>query len=488
MGRLTSSFSSSHTTRHQDTLAEQRMQQHQARLRVLESLDCLRNVPPGELECLVDLCYFRAFVEGETIIHERKPGEFLYLLLDGNVRLTIQDREKKDILLDVLGRGDCVGESALFNGSYRHAGAYAETICYALQFPVAEVRSLLARCPNLHDSLRHVHLRRMVEGTLAHGSLFNDISPVERMTLADLMQPTHYARGHIIMQCGETSNALYVIESGQAVVEQDGKLIAFLDEGDFFGEIALYCQQYHSATVRALTPVDILALSAERFHDLLQQHPELDARLRRVIEQRLAADQKKAADSSYVEHLREIIAHGLVRGTHLLVRTPALCPPGCARCEEGCAVRFGQKRLHLNGMIHGDHDILDSCRQCRVGTECVEACPYDAFRWSEKGVLIITDACTGCGECIPACPYDAITRVPTVQGNNLIRFMKQAGQKLRQMYLASGWMDSSFRATYPYRADKCDLCNGYADMACVAACPVGSLHLLPVEEVLATFS
>ncbi len=33
------------------------------------------------------------------------------------------------------------------------------------------------------------------------------------------------------------------------------------------------------------------------------------------------------------------------------------------------------------------------------------------------------------------------------------------------------------------RANKCDLCHSHNDMACLSACPTGSLRLIPVEEL-----
>ena len=90
-------------------------------------------------------------------------------------------------------------------------------------------------------------------------------------------------------------------------------------------------------------------------------------------------------DQSRPRQLSQAVQHGLLRGTHLLVRTPALCPPGCRICETACADRFGQPRLHINGTALGKLDVLDTCHQCRVGAECVEACPEDAFQWSDTG-------------------------------------------------------------------------------------------------------
>jgi Fe-S-cluster-containing hydrogenase component 2 len=123
-------------------------------------------------------------------------------------------------------------------------------------------------------------------------------------------------------------------------------------------------------------------------------------------------------------------------------------------------------------------DVTDSCRQCRVGAECVEACPVDAIQWNDRGALIITGSCTGCGDCVPACPYDAVHLVSHDQQRtsplwslwHQIKRFKQPTIPLTQ--------------TQPtQRADKCDLCHGYDDLACVSACPTGAIRLMPVEEL-----
>jgi len=460
-------------------------QQKRNRLRELHVLDCLRNVPPDELEHLVNLCSFRAFVAGDTIINEHKASEFFYLVFQGSVCLKMHDRENKEVLLGVLSRGDCCGEESLFSSLFRHVGVYADTNCYLLQLPLTEMRSLLDNSPHLHEELRRIHMRRLVEGTLAHGTLFNQILPVERLTLAALLEPIHYPRDTTIMYCGDTATAFYIIETGQAVVEYQHRPLAILNEGDFFGEIGLYCQQNHSATVRTITPADILVLSAEKFHNLLRQQPGLELKLQHIVSQRRTADQHNRSHSEHSDRLQCIIEKGLRRGSHLLVRLPARCPPTCRMCEQACAARHGQTRLHLNGVTYNQYDIVDACRQCRVGAECMEVCPERAFEWSGKGALLITDKCTGCGDCLTACPYpNIITSKPTTLTSTRANPLKRMLQRLPPRRMLRPTLPAAPNKLYPYRADKCDLCNEYTDLACVEACPADALHLLPVDEVL----
>lgn len=460
---------------------EQRRQAHLAELQTLESL---RNVPPTELRYLVDLCIFRVFAPDTIIMSERKPGAFLYILLAGSLRLTLHDKEGHEVLLGMLGRGDCFGEGPLFGDYFRRAGTYTETQCHMLQLPLAEVRERLPLMPTFQTLLQTIYRRRMVESTLARVPLFSRISPLERVLLAELLQPLQFPRGSLIVRQGECGDSLYLIEGGQVVVENDGKAIAFLDEGDFFGEIALLAKEPHTATVRALTPLSVLALPTTAFDELLKNRPDFQAQLETTVAQRRANMEQFRNDRDRVTQMTRIIEHGLLRGSHLLVRTPELCLSDCTQCEAACASRHGHARLRMPGVLFGQQRVIDACRQCRVGAECVEACPEDAFEWNDKGVLLINDKCTGCGACVPACPYNAITRVPQT--------LKTANGPLWQLWHT---MKARFRSpmmippepvspAYTHRADKCDLCDGYPDLACVTACPTGSLRLVPVEELL----
>lgn len=449
----------------------------------LGALDTLRGLPPEELARLADLCVLRVFPPGMTLNSEARAGAFLYLLLDGTVRLTLRDKEGHEVLLGVLGRGDCFGEGPLFGEFFRRVRVDTETRCYALQLPLAEVQALLPMLPRFRDAVYAHYRRRVVECTLARVPLFRQFSPVERLLLADLLQPQHYSRNVIIVQPGQQVEALYLIVSGQTLVERDHQTIASLDEGDFFGEMALLSDGRHTASVRALTPVEVLALPAADFAALLTQRPDLKEQIQSVADQRRANRERLRYDQDQMQQLQVIVEQGLLRGSYLLVRDPQLCPPGCSICVDACTTRHGQPRLRLNGVMLDQQEVVDTCRQCRAGAECVEACPEAAFEWGDQGALIITDKCTGCGACVPACPYDAITQVaqPSQRAAGPLWKLWDA---LRQRVSSPLVIPLEPVPTYPYRADKCDLCHGFADKACVSACPTGALRLVPVEELL----
>jgi CRP-like cAMP-binding protein/ferredoxin-like protein FixX len=410
--------------------------------------------------------------------------DFLYLLVHGVVRLHLHDKEGREVVIGLLDRGDCFGGGELFGDFFRHAGAYAQTHCYALQLPLTALRALLPTTPDLHQALRQVYLQRLAEFTLARVPMFSRLSPVERLELTTLLKPKHYPRGSIVVRQGTPSDGLYIIEVGQVVIERDEQPVASLDEGDFFGEMSLLSDEPRNATVQTLTPTDILVLSAADFRDLLERSADLEQRFQHGIEQRCRVTSGMLHDNqNRAQFLTQVVQNGMLRGSHLLVRNPTMCPPGCRICEQACIDRHGHQRLHLNGVAIGQYDVADACRQCRVGAECVEACPYDALAWNDKGALYVNDACTGCGECVPACPYDAVERVP-LAADASGHLLNRARSALHTVLRAAQPVIPLETNHYTHRANKCDLCHGYEDMVCISACPTGALRYVPVEEIL----
>jgi CRP-like cAMP-binding protein/Fe-S-cluster-containing hydrogenase component 2 len=326
--------------------------------------------------------------------------------------------------------------------------------------------------------LRHIYRDRLVASTLGRVPLFSQLSPLARAGIAEKLLQKHYPRSSLIIRQGAPGDALYLIESGQVVVESDGRAIAHLDEGDFFGEMSLLTDQPHNADVRTLTPTDVLSLPADAFRGLLADQPALGDQIQEVVERRKSASATMRHDAARSQQLQNALERGLLRGRQVLVRDPQLCPDDCRICADACAARHGHARISTGGVLLNGLDVTDSCRQCRVAPECAEACPSAAIQWDNRGALVITEACTGCGACVPACPYDAVALVP--RDDSRQSPLWDLWERLRKPRVPTIALEP---AQPTHRADKCDLCHGFDDLACVSACPHGALRLAPVEEV-----
>jgi putative peptide zinc metalloprotease protein len=92
----------------------------------------------------------------------------------------------------------------------------------------------------------------------------------QREAIVSHLVPQRYRRGTYVVRQGEQGDDFYLIRQGQAeVVQADGdgwpRELAVLRRGDYFGELALLYDQPRSASVRALTPLEVYALDRESF-------------------------------------------------------------------------------------------------------------------------------------------------------------------------------------------------------------------------------
>lgn len=77
----------------------------------------------------------RTFRSSEVIFHRDDPGQVLYVIKEGKVKICLISPDGQEISLVVFGKGECFGELALLDGLPRSADAIAveKVECYTLQ-------------------------------------------------------------------------------------------------------------------------------------------------------------------------------------------------------------------------------------------------------------------------------------------------------------------------------------------------------------------
>ncbi len=123
-------------------------------------------------------------------------------------------------------------------------------------------------------------LRGRVElGRLRSIPLFASLGSEELAKLAERLMLERYAADEHIVRQGEPGDKLYIISRGEVeVVAADGhsqRRVTTLNEGDYFGELALLTDQPRSATVRSILPTQLYGLAREDFLDLLEREPRI---------------------------------------------------------------------------------------------------------------------------------------------------------------------------------------------------------------------
>jgi CRP-like cAMP-binding protein len=104
-----------------------------------------------------------------------------------------------------------------------------------------------------------------------------------------------YAAGQYIFRAGDLGAEMFVVRKGRVEIlggsvspeQDDERLVAVLEKGDFFGEMAILEGLPRSASVRALTEVELVRIDGTTFTQLLRAQPEIAVRIMRKLSRRL---------------------------------------------------------------------------------------------------------------------------------------------------------------------------------------------------------
>jgi small-conductance mechanosensitive channel len=162
---------------------------------------------------------------------------------------------------------------------------------------------------------RTLHIEREAERDAAQmdGSGF-----IERLSAVDIFAPlsneqmaqlaaastSHvFAPGELVIRAGDEGSSMFVVHNGRVSVQisDNGKprTVATLNEGDFFGEMALFTGEPRTANVVALEETEVLEISHQAMKQLFDTNPDLVDSLSYIIAERrtgLTAKPENASD------------------------------------------------------------------------------------------------------------------------------------------------------------------------------------------------
>jgi len=118
--------------------------------------------------------------------------------------------------------------------------------------------------------------------------LFSQCSKRELEMIAGIADEIALEEGTDLTKQGDRGREFGIIVQGSASVTADGKEIATLDRGDFFGEIALVSDIPRTATVTATAPVDVLLVTARDFRRLMRESPGVQTKVLQALAHRVA--------------------------------------------------------------------------------------------------------------------------------------------------------------------------------------------------------
>jgi CRP/FNR family cyclic AMP-dependent transcriptional regulator len=97
-----------------------------AAVELLSTIAIFKDLTPDELGRLSEVCEERKYESGAYVFHEGEPGNRLFIIVEGAVRISRQIPGAGEEALAVLKKGSLFGEMAVFDHSERSTDAIAD--------------------------------------------------------------------------------------------------------------------------------------------------------------------------------------------------------------------------------------------------------------------------------------------------------------------------------------------------------------------------
>eukprot|EP00126_Sphaerothecum_destruens_P001916 Sdes_comp15351_c0_seq1m4219 len=225
-----------------------------------------RNLDAEQAQTVYDAMFERKVTAGDAVIRQGDDGDFFYVVDKGCFEVFVESNGVNRKVAEVTD-GESFGELALMYNSPRAATVVAKmnSVLWALD------RETFRRI--LVNSM--AKKRRLYESFLEKVAIFKSLEPLEKLKVVDALLPISFLPQQVIIRQGDANpENFYIVESGQVLVtkkKEDGSEIELcrIQEGGYFGEVALMTDTPRQATVVAVDHVKCLALNRAAFVRLM---------------------------------------------------------------------------------------------------------------------------------------------------------------------------------------------------------------------------
>jgi CRP-like cAMP-binding protein len=116
--------------------------------------------------------------------------------------------------------------------------------------------------------------------------LFDSLSRTERERIASHADVVDLKAGYRLVEQGRFAHEFFVLLKGSVEVTQDGKHLADMGPGDFFGEVALVEHDRRTASCTATTPISAIVMHQRDFELMRHEMPEVAALIHQAVHER----------------------------------------------------------------------------------------------------------------------------------------------------------------------------------------------------------
>ncbi len=162
----------------------------------LKNVDAFQGLTRSSLDRLTTKLTVRDYKAGTAIIRRGAPGDSMYIIQSGRVRVPILDERGRKQFTAQLGVGQFFGEMALLTGEPRSADVFADTECRCLIIYKDALNELLRQHPTVASFLTEILGQRLMEsGTIRQVGKYKLIGMLGRGGMAIVFEGIHPTLG-----------------------------------------------------------------------------------------------------------------------------------------------------------------------------------------------------------------------------------------------------------------------------------------------------
>ncbi len=249
---------------------------------------------------------------GHTVVTQREPGDSLFILVHGAVEVKRRDENHKLQTLAVLGAGALFGEMSLLTKKARGATVVTTEPGELFEIDRETVEKLAQKHPSLSRDLVRFARRRLLMNLMATSPIFAPFSEEQRLSVVRAFQSKVAKPGEMLIKEGSEPCGLYLVLEGEVEVTMtddggDKVVLAYLREGEVFGEISLLQQAVTTANVVSTEKTVVLYLSKDKFDGLREEYPEVNNYLEKLSGERMSDNEEAMAAEGIVIEAEDLV-------------------------------------------------------------------------------------------------------------------------------------------------------------------------------------
>ncbi|HKC40933.1 MAG TPA: Crp/Fnr family transcriptional regulator [Gemmatimonadales bacterium] len=128
---------------------------------VLQKVPLFSQLAPAELQRVVEVARERSYPKNSVILFEDDPGDALYVVAKGQVKVVLIGEDGREVILSVLGEGEFFGEMALIDDEPRSAHVIAMEDSALIVLRREDFQGILIHAPGIALALLKELSRRL---------------------------------------------------------------------------------------------------------------------------------------------------------------------------------------------------------------------------------------------------------------------------------------------------------------------------------------